>query len=343
MAKLNFKASSTKTITFFYFFLLIYTIAALVWWGLLLYQQNQEIVGLKMEILELEKFDVLHKKAYTQKLAAIRQQNKIRNLQYFGEGGAFLVIILVSAGYVYRAVRKQVRFARQQQNFMLAVTHELKSPIAVLRLNIETLLKRKLPEEQQQNLLSKTLLETDRLNRLSNNMLLASQFENRQYHLVRESLNLSELFSKIADETKQRTKKQSIVADIAAGIVVEGDPLMLQIVCSNLIENALKYAPTESTIDLTLTRHNNEARLQVKDQGTGISPEEKNKIFTRFYRIGNENTRRTQGTGLGLFLTKKIVLQLGGRINVMDNTPKGSIFEITLPLADKKAMLSDTE
>src|SRR5699024_8124737 len=114
--------------------------------------------------------------------------------------------------------------------------------------------------------------------------------------------------------------------------IVEGDVLMLQIVCSNLIENAQKYAPDGTEVFIRLFKKENNAVLQIKDEGEGIPKEEKTKIFNRFYRIGNENTRKTKGTGLGLFLTKKILAQHKGNIVVKDNVPSGSIFEVTLPV-----------
>ncbi len=336
MLKKLFKTDSTKTITFFYFFLLIYTIAALIWWGVLLHKQNLEIEALKIENLELQKEKSRSNLIYQQEEEAIMAQSRLRNLQYLGEGGAFLLIILLSAGFVFQSMRRQIRFSRQQQNFMMAVTHELKSPIAVLRLNLETILKRKLPNETQKNLLTKTLAETNRLNQLSNNMLLASQFESRQYHMVKEPVNLSGLVEKIIADSSERIKHHNISSDVHSNIMVEGDTLMLQIVCNNLIENARKYAPMESNIHISLYAKNQEAILQVCDEGEGIENEEKKKIFNRFYRIGNENTRKSKGTGLGLFLTKKIVFQHGGQIKVMDNHPKGSIFEVVLPQTGKK-------
>lgn len=335
MFKKKIKSDSTKTISFFYFFLLIYTIAALVWWGILLYKQNQEITRLKIEKLELQhQFDP---DVYNKKYDEINDQHVVRDFQYIGEGCIFLLIILLAAGYVYRAVRRQIRFSRQQQNFMLAVTHELKSPIAVLRLNLETLLKRQLPEDKQRHLLEKTLAETNRLNRLSNNMLLASRFESRQYHLVKEPLNFSELVKKIIAEFKTRSGKFDFRGEVVSGVMINGDAFMLQIVCSNLLENAQKYAPPGSAIHMDLKLSNETAVLQCRDEGEGIADEEKDKIFNRFYRIGNENTRKSQGTGLGLFLTKKIVLQHDGQIVVMNNKPKGSIFEIILPTSGHAA------
>ncbi len=214
---------------------------------------------------------------------------------------------------------------------MLSVTHELKSPIAVVRLNIETLLKRKLPEDKKEDILRRTLAETNRLNRLSNNMLLASRFDSQKYELTKTTLNLSQLINKLIEETKSRKIKQLIKQDISPNIIVEGDKLMLQIACSNIIENAIKYAPKDSEISIQLKQQGEQAILDFSDQGTGIPNKEKTKIFNRFYRIGNENTRSSQGTGLGLFLTKKIIQQHKGHIVAKDNFPKGTIFEIKLP------------
>lgn len=326
------RPENTKLITFFYFFLLLYTIAALIWWGILLHQQNQEITQLKLQNLTLQKNNSLAEVNYIQSLEQINRENRLRNLQYIGEGGAFLVIILFSAGYVFQAIRRQLRFSRQQQNFMMAVTHELKSPIAVIRLNLETLQKRKLDESRQRTFYANTLGEVDRLNRLSSNMLLASQLDSRQYHLIKEPINLTNLLQHLVKESNTRVLHHLIESKIDPDIHVMGDIFMLQIACSNLLENAVKYAPKESTIGVWLRMKDEMAILQISDEGEGIPLDERKKIFNRFYRVGNENTRKSKGTGLGLFLTKKIVEQHGGRISVTDNLPKGSIFDIKLPL-----------
>ncbi len=102
---------------------------------------------------------------------------------------------------------------------------------------------------------------------------------------------------------------------------------------NNLLENAVKYAPSDSAITVELLRQDEELVLSVADEGEGIPDEEKGKIFRKFYRIGNENSRKTKGTGLGLYLTSKIIQQFKGAILVRNNAPKGSVFEITAPAA----------
>lgn len=325
------KADNTKVITFLYFFLLLYTIAILVWWGILLYKQNNHITRLEITNLELREQTGQLKESYLAEWNRIDKARRLHNLQYIGEGGTFLLIILLSAGYVFLTMRRQIRFSRQQQNFMAAVTHELKSPIAVLKLNLETLKKHKLDPSRHEKLYDNTLGELRRLDQLCNNMLLASQFDSRRYHLVKERVNLSQLLGELAEQYRVRMRDHRLQADIAADVLVSAEAFMLQIAVSNLIENATKYAPRGSAVNLTLARSESQAIIRVADEGEGVSPDERERIFSRFYRSGNENTRRSKGTGLGLFLTKKIVEQHHGRIVVHANTPKGSIFEITLP------------
>lgn len=107
---------------------------------------------------------------------------------------------------------------------------------------------------------------------------------------------------------------------------------MLQMAINNLLENAVKYTPEDKAITIKLNRKADAVVLQVIDEGPGIAEEEKRKVFNKFYRIGNEETRKTKGTGLGLYLTGKIVGQHRGRILIKDNKPQGAIFEVSLPI-----------
>lgn len=286
---------------------------------------------LQQQTLELKQKNAMPFSTYLQEESRISKEKKLRNLQYIGEGGTFLVIILLGAVFVFNAMRRQIRFGRQQQNFMTAVTHELKSPIAIIQLNLETLQKHTLDEEQRKKLYENNLSEINRLNQLCNNMLLASQFDNRQYHLVKEKINLSELLKEIVKESIVRMHQHILKSDIPDEIMVTGDKFMLRIAVNNLLVNAAKYAPKQSTIHVGLLPLVHIAKIRIADEGEGIPVDERERIFSRFYRIGNENTRKAKGTGLGLFLAKKIIEQHKGSISVLDNTPKGSIFEITLP------------
>ncbi len=155
--------------TIVYWVLLLYIIAALVWWSFSLLQQNKEIHELKKEGLNTAQSN------YAQKLKQIEVQQQRGVYKYVGEGSAFLLLIFIGAVFIYRSVRRQFNLQQQQQNFVMAITHELKTPIAVSRLNLQTMQKHQLEEEKRKKLLQATLQETLRLDTLINNILISSQ------------------------------------------------------------------------------------------------------------------------------------------------------------------------
>ncbi|WP_346316952.1 HAMP domain-containing sensor histidine kinase [Chitinophaga sp. YIM B06452] len=318
-----------KLITGIYVFVLVYTVVQLLWWGVLLHQQSKQIA--KYEQLEIthRMHQLNHPAEFFQEMQRLHKEQQMRTFKYIGEGVIFLVLILAGAAIVYRAVWKQMKLSQQQQNFMMAVTHELKSPIAVAKLNLETLRRHKLDEEKQRKLLDATIRETNRLDQLCNNILLAAQFEHRKYQPFLEHLDFSRLLKDAVEELQCRTVSHNIESDIMPGVELQGDKFMITLMLNNLVENAIKYAPKGTGIHVRLFRAGDALKLVVNDEGEGIPQEERGKIFLKFYRIGNENTRKSKGSGLGLYLTRKIVEQHGGSIAVKDNIPKGTSFEIT--------------
>lgn len=313
-----------RLVTIVYWVLLLYIIAALVWWAFSLLQQNAEINQLRRTSLDPAAAD------YSLRVAEINHQQKRGEYKYIGEGGAFLLLILVGAVFVYRAVRRQFRLQHQQQNFVTAVTHELKTPIAVARLNLETLQKYQLEEEKKQKLLHMTLQETLRLDTLINNILISSQLEGNAYRVAKEELDLSALVRDVVRGFQGRYPDRVLVTDIKDETAITGDTMLLKLLLSNLLENANKYSPKDKPVWLRLTATEKGVSLEVADEGVGIPEEEKKAVFEKFYRIGNEQTRKTQGTGLGLYICKKIVRDHNGEIWIKDNQPAGSKFIVQL-------------
>lgn len=264
-----------------------------------------------------------------QKLNAVEKR---KTAQYIGEGTTFLLLILAGAVFIFRSVRQQFKSSQQQQHFMMAITHELKTPIAVTKLNLETLQKRKLDEGQQQKLLQNTLQETNRLNALCNNMLLASQIEAGGYGITKEDINFTELVNDCVQDYTIRFPQRHIETNINEGVFLNGDRLLLQMGVNNLLDNAIKYSPKESPVLIALNQNGNQITLVIKDEGKGIGEEEKSKVFDKYYRTGNTATKGAKGTGLGLYLTKKIAHQHHAIISLTDNTPAGSNFTITFEL-----------
>ena len=269
-------------------------------------------------------------KNYQAAITEIKSLEKRKTAQYLGEGVTFFMLIVAGAIFVFRAVRRELRISQQQQNFMIAITHELKTPISVAKLNLETMQKRKLDEQQQQRLIQTTLEETNRLNALCNNMLLSSQIEAGGYRITNEETNISELIGKCMQDFITRYPQQKIEAEIVPDIFILGDRLLLQMLANNLIDNAIKYGTKELPVTVCLSEEKNKIIFQVRNHGKGIAAAERNKIFDKFYRVGNAATKGAKGTGLGLYLCKKIASQHNANISVTDNTPSGAIFTVIL-------------
>lgn len=307
-----------------YWFLLLYIISALVWWFIALQQQNEQMATYKKLLLDPDD------KYFEQKIDIIERMQKRKTSQYFGEGATFLLLILTGAVFVYRSVKKEIKLSEQQKNFMMAVTHELKTPITIAHMNLESLQKYSLDETRRQQLISLSLEETTRLNNLTNNILTASQLESGVYNMKMQPVNFSKLVNEVCTDLQKRFPSRNIFASLDEDIFVVGENALLQLVLNNLINNAIKYSPKEKNIHVTIKAKDGQAVLEIIDEGVGINDEEKKKVFDKFYRVGNEETRTAKGTGLGLYLCKKIIQDHKGKVKITDNKPQGAIFTVIL-------------
>jgi two-component system phosphate regulon sensor histidine kinase PhoR len=277
-----------------FYFLFFYATAQLIWWGILLVKSMPE-----------------------------------QKIMIIGEGIFFMIIFILGALRLKTAFVREHKMQKQQHNFMLAVTHELKSPLASIKLYIQTILKRDLNKEQQQQFLCNSLKDIERLDDLVENVLIATKLENLRAHFPKEKFNFSELVTSIAGRLQiNACTHQVIMTDIAPEVYVEGDKFALTNVVTNLIENAIKYSPECAKVDVIVKQEGGQIHFFVKDQGSGIEDEEKKRIFNKFYRVGNESTRTTKGTGLGLFIVKSVLDRHQAQIRVKDNVPQGTIFEV---------------
>ncbi len=316
-----------RLITIIYWLLLLYIVAALVWWFITLEKQNQYLTDLRFTELESQK-NTLTESEHRSRYDLIELVSQRNTTKYIAEGITFLILILIGAFFVYRAVRRQFRMQSQQQNFMMAITHELKTPISVAKLNLETLQKYHLDEEKQKKLIRMTLQETSRLDTLINNILVSSQLEGGGYVFSNEELDFSSLFKDCIKQTKSRYHERTFIEDIQPEIEIAGDPLLIQLMISNLLENAIKYSPKDKPIVCRLTKKANDVILNIIDEGIGVKDQEKPKIFDKFYRNGDESTRKKQGKGLGLYLCRKIAEDHNADITVTNNDVAGSNFAI---------------
>ncbi len=248
---------------------------------------------------------------------------------YTSEGVAMVLLLLWGIILIYRSLQNQLQLKRQRSNFLLSITHELKTPLTSIKLYLETLRKRKLDPEQTETILHNSLGDVLRLHDLVENLLLASQLDNHRYELVFKELNLSELVNETIDKfALPRDLHHHFVKNIEPGLKLIADENAIIMVLTNLLSNAMKYSPQQSTIEILLKGENDQVRLSVSNNGPSIPDNEKKNLFIKFYRLGDENTRRTKGTGVGLFIVKNLVNLHHAHIFVKDKHPHGTIFDI---------------
>lgn len=317
-----------------FYLLVIYIFASFTWWIFLLFRINAEAYDEKKQLMELyhtyqQKGDLSDKQEFT-KLS--RDYNR-KVYMIFGEGTVFLLILLAVALKTNQSLQREYRVNRQQKNFLLSITHELRSPIASSKVAMQTLLLREsLPREKVELLLQNSLHDMDRLQGLVENILLAAKIEDHSFRIGKDSCNLSEIATTVLDKANEISGgRHTFEADIKPDVYVVGDRMALTSVVTNLVENAIKYSADATCIRISVSEQNNHAHFSIADNGYGIPEEEKKKVFEKFYRVGQEETRKTKGTGLGLYIVQRILELHHGKVTVKDNLPKGSIFEVELP------------
>lgn len=311
-----------------FYLLVIYVLLQFSWWAYLLLELNSEVVEQKTELYELQKDQVpAHEVDFFSK-----ELNQ-RTAMVVGEGLVFLAILLIGIYITRRSFNKEFALARQQKNFLLSITHEFKSPLAAVKLNLQTLQKRELEKEQRTSIIAKALNETERIHNLIENALLAARIESHSFQMHVEEFNVTDcIASTIQSRIIPGAELKNIELDLEDNLYMKGDALAISSLILNLLENAEKYTHDKSYISISLKQVKKNLIIEVGDHGIGISDLEKTKIFEKFYRVGNEDTRNTKGTGLGLFIVKHIVDFHNGSIEVLDNMPNGTIFKVILPV-----------
>jgi signal transduction histidine kinase len=238
------------------------------------------------------------------------------------------MILIVGAVYFHSLLKKENAMHKQQRNFLLSVTHELKSPLSSIKLYLQTILKRDLEKEKRDQFIMSSIDDIGRLDDLVENMLLASKIENRSYTFPKEDIDFTGLLTSLVDRIKINVQgKRTIVTEIQADIDLIGDRFSLGSMINNLLENGVKYSQDNTRIFVSLKKDTH-IRLRICDEGCGIPETEHKKIFQKFYRLGNEMTRKTKGTGLGLFIVEQVVTNHNANISISNNLPQGTCFEI---------------
>jgi signal transduction histidine kinase len=240
--------------------------------------------------------------------------------------------LVLNTIFLFREIRRN----EQHDAFLNSVTHELKTPIASIKLYLETLKSRDIDSDKRREFYDVMLDDSDRLLRTVEQVLQASSSGEK-----RRQMNIAEIdLKQLVGESIEIVEKRHHLSDSAIKytrsadpVVVTGDHEDLQTVFSNLLENAVKYSGGEPRISVRI-KSSAASRVEVfiKDNGIGIDPSEMKRIFKRFYRIPGTTMQKTKGTGLGLFIVKTIIERHGGRIRAQSGGPgSGSTFVVQLP------------
>lgn len=291
---------------YFIYFLIAYVILQYVWWTYVILKLGKETDNSNTTFLML-----------------------------IGEGSVFLFIIIFTFLRLIISLRKEEKLKQQKNNFLLSVTHELKTPLAHNKLSVQTLLKYKeLDENKRSDLLHKILTENNRLEHLVENILTSTRIETKYFKLNKEKFVLFDLINELVGRYAilMGETKVNIVAE-KADFSVYADKKMIETVFINLIENFHKYALDSESLTVIITTFGDKVKCSFADCGSGIPTEYRKDVFKKFVRTENEEVRTKEGTGLGLYIAKEFLKLNNGNIVYLPNKPKGSIFEITLPLA----------
>lgn len=324
-----------------------YILLAFSWWSIYLFHTNKDayeakvdLVNFKEEFLEVmanvgmvESTDLQPRmEEFEERKEQIENKYVSRAWMILGESIVFMIILLFGIYLIDRGYRKEVAAEKQRRNFLLSITHELKSPLASIRLAFETFLRRRLEHTSIEKLSQNGLKEVHRLSYLVNDLLLSARLEDAFQPNLQE-IDVSLLANDLVNELEEKYPKAKFeLVEKNTIPIIQADLSGMNSVLTNLLENAIKYSKDAPEIQMHLERQNGHLNIAVADHGIGIPDKEKRHIFDKFYRVGSEDTRKTKGTGLGLYIVNQIVKAHNGSIQVKDNEPAGTVMEIKLPL-----------
>lgn len=266
------------------------------------------------------------------------QRERARRVNRYGwEGAFFLVVLVAGMGVIARTLHRDWQLRRRQQNFLAAVTHEFKSPLASLRLAAETLALRDPPPPLRQKLVSRLLQDLSRLEGMIGNILDTARLDEGRVPLHAERVPLAEAVRALFEEVGDRARSAGVTLELDApeGLEARVDPIAARTVLRNLVDNAIKAtaAAGGGTVRVIGRVDGAAAQVEVRDTGVGFPPQEAEQLFEKFYRLGDEMRRTSRGSGLGLYIVRRFVQLTGGQVFAQSEGPgKGAAFIVSWPL-----------
>lgn len=311
-----------------FYILAFYVLFQFIWWAVLLIELNDEVYSHKIENVTLKNLTTEQR---NEEIIFFEKKIFNRRWMVIGEGCVFLTLLIWGTFVMAGAYKKERLLARMQKNFLLSITHEFKSPLAAIKLYLQTLLRHDLDKEKEHAFINNAISDSDRLNNLVENALLANLIDHKGYSFNKVEVNFSAFVRLMTQKFQQMPNYNTLSTQLEEGQFILGDKNALNILITNLLENAWKYSPDDKNISVKLFSMNNSVILEIGDYGIGITDNEKEKIFNKFYRIGNEETRISKGTGLGLFICKYIINKHDGTIEIRNNHPRGTVVHLEFP------------
>lgn len=249
-------------------------------------------------------------------------------------GSTFIVLLVVGTVLYMILSIKAINLGRRQSNFIDSVTHELKSPIASMKLYLQTLSRHQVDREEQTRFFRFMLEDIERLDRLINQMLAAGRLDSERTDSQAETFELAELIGECAASVAMsyRVPRETIRL-VCEPFSVRARRVDLDLIFRNLIDNAVKYAANPPEVEVSVTRaFNGQILATVSDNGPGIPRHLRRKLFGRFVRLGSELEREKPGTGLGLYIVREVAHRMGGKVSISDRAAgRGAVFEVQFP------------
>jgi signal transduction histidine kinase len=263
--------------------------------------------------------------------------------QYAWEGGFFLLALALCNGVIFRALRAEARVRQEQDNFLALVSHQFKTPLASLQLSLETIAIRTLSTEQSRTLIERMLADLQRMTAMVTQILESNRLERGRIDLKIEPVELGGAVERVVSHLGERASREKITisSDIARGLYVMADPLALDVVVRNLLENAIAAVTPVGggTISLAARRTDGEVELSVRDTGVGFRPADGSRLFEKFTRLHPGGGGSYFGTGLGLYIVRRLMQLAGGRVSAHSaGVGQGANFVLRWPVAPAEPM-----
>lgn len=260
--------------------------------------------------------------------------------RYVWEGLFFFAVLAVGMVVLFRALSRDAALRRRQQNFLAAVSHEFKSPLASLKLSTETLALRDPQAQARERIVARMTEDIDRLDGMVTNLLDTARLEEGQAALRPEVLAVADVIAGVVGVAAHQAGAAAVAFEVEApdGLTMTADPNGLATILRNLVDNAVKAVQgvDAGVVRILASREGDDVRIKVTDNGVGFPPEERVNIFRKFYRPGDEMRRKSRGSGLGLYLVRRLVELHGGQVSAASGGPRqGAVFTVSLPIKGK--------